>query len=126
MTQRGIAAADHGNVRNWRDLRGTISTFLKKMSSLTHPRRAGSSACGALILDCAGLAGVRPVAAHLLPVFLVGIVEFELLASGAAIDILLRHIDEVLLAEAAFRSEERRVGKECRCQRSPSYGKKKQ
>jgi hypothetical protein len=29
-------------------------------------------------------------------VFLVGIVEFELLAGGAAIDILLRHIDEDL------------------------------
>jgi hypothetical protein len=43
-------------------------------------------ACGALILDCTGLASVRPVAAHLLSVFLVGIVECELLAGGAAID----------------------------------------
>jgi hypothetical protein len=57
---------------------------------------------------CAGLAGVRPVAAHLLPVFLVGIVEFELLVGGAAIDILLRQIDEVLLTEAAFRLRARR------------------
>ena len=47
-----------------------------------------------LILDCAGLAGVRPVAAHLLPVFLVGLVEFEPLASGAAIDILLRVVSQ--------------------------------
>src|SRR6266481_5003855 len=44
-------------------------------------RDAAFFACGALIFDCAGLAGIRPVAAHLLPVFLVGIVEFELLAS---------------------------------------------
>jgi hypothetical protein len=54
--------------------------------------------CGALILDCAGLTGVRPVAAHLLPMFLVGTVEFELLAGGTSIDILRRHVDEVLLA----------------------------
>src|SRR3954454_18351231 len=71
-------------------------------------RDAAFFACGALILECAGLAGVRPVAAHLLPVFLVGIVEFELLASGAAIEILLRHIDEVLRAKAAFRLGARR------------------
>ncbi len=49
-------------------------------------RDAAFFACGALILDCAGLAGVRPVASQLLPVFLVGIIEFELLARGAAID----------------------------------------
>jgi hypothetical protein len=33
-------------------------------------RDAAFLACGALILDCAGLAGVRPVAAHLLLVLL--------------------------------------------------------
>src|SRR5260221_3659563 len=37
-----------------------------------------------------------------------GILEYELLASRAAIDILLRQIDEVLLAKATFRLRARR------------------
>src|SRR5260370_1403050 len=54
-------------------------------------RDAAIFACGALILECAGLAGVRPVAAPLLPVFLAGIVAFEPLARGAALAVAGAH-----------------------------------
>ena len=45
---------------------------------------------------------ICPVAPQLLPLFLVGVVVFELLSSRTAIDILIAEIDEVLLAETAL------------------------
>ena len=45
---------------------------------------------------------IRPIAPQLLPLFLVGVVVFELLSSRTAIDILIAEIDKVLLAETAL------------------------
>ena len=56
----------------------------------------------AAVLDRAGAARIGPVAPQLLPVLLVHVVERQPLAGRAAIDIFLRQIDEVLLAEATF------------------------
>ena len=57
---------------------------------------------GALVLDRAGSARVGPIATQLLSVLRGSEVVLEVLASRAAVDILLGQIDEVLLAEAAF------------------------
>ena len=48
-------------------------------------------------------ARIRPIAVQLLTFFLVRKIVFELLARRTAIDIFIGQIDEVLLAETAFR-----------------------
>ncbi len=58
---------------------------------------------GALALDGAGAAGVGRVAMQLLPVLDGGERVLQPLSCRAAIDVLVGQIDEVLLAEAAFR-----------------------
>src|SRR6516162_2022982 len=55
---------------------------------------------GAAVLDGAALAGVGPVAAQDQPVFLVRVVVGESFTSRADVDILVRHVAEVLLAKA--------------------------
>src|SRR5258708_10436277 len=56
----------------------------------------------AAVLDRAAAARIGPVAPQLLPVLLVHVVERQPLVVRAAINIFLRQIDEVLLAEATF------------------------
>src|SRR5207342_248609 len=58
---------------------------------------------GAAVLDGAALAGVGPVAAQDQSVFLGRGVVGEPFAGRANINVLLRHIAEVLLAEAPLR-----------------------
>ena len=54
-------------------------------------------------LDGAAMTSARPVAPQILPMLVSGEVVFEILAGRAAIDVLLRQVDEVLLAETALR-----------------------
>ena len=56
----------------------------------------------ALMLDGAALAGVGPVAAQDQSIFLVRVAVGQLLTGRTDVDILIGHIAEVLLAEAAF------------------------
>ena len=65
-------------------------------------------ACRALALDRAGAARIGPVAPHTLPVLLGSEIVSQCLAGRAAVDILRRQIDEILLAETALRFRSRR------------------
>ena len=67
------------------------------------PRDAALLSGRATILDRAAAACVGRIAMQLLPMFLGSERVLEFLARRAAIDILFRQIDEVLLAEATFR-----------------------
>jgi hypothetical protein len=67
------------------------------------PRDAALLSRRATILDRTAAARVGRIAAQLLPMFLGSEGVLEFLARRAAIDILLRQIDEVLLAKATFR-----------------------
>src|SRR6266480_4626271 len=67
------------------------------------PRDAALLSGRATILDRTAAARVGRIAAQLLPMFLGSEGVLEFLARRAAIDILLRQIDEVLLAKATFR-----------------------
>src|SRR5204863_5651907 len=58
---------------------------------------------GAVMLDGAILAGIGPVAAQDQSIFLVRVVVGEPFTGGTNVNVLLRHIAEVLLAEAPFR-----------------------
>src|SRR5262245_11522322 len=57
----------------------------------------------AAMLDGAALAGVGPVTMQEQAIFLVGVVVGEPFTGGTNVNVLLRHITEVLLAEAPFR-----------------------
>jgi len=59
--------------------------------------------CRAAAFQCAAPARIGPVAMQRQPVLDVGEVVFQPFASGAAIDVILRQIREVLLAKAALR-----------------------
>ena len=67
------------------------------------PRDAALRSLRALSLQRAGVARVGPVAAQDQSIFLVREVVGELLAGRTNVNVLLRHIAEVLLAEAPFR-----------------------
>src|SRR3990172_4254377 len=98
-----LAPSAHG-------LRIFVEPLLRRLDNmLVLPSRdTALLARGALILDGASPARVRPVAAQLLSVLLGGEVVLEALAGRAAIDILVGQIDEVLLAEPSFRLRARR------------------
>jgi hypothetical protein len=91
-------------------LRVLVETTLHRLDDmLVLPSRDPALlARGALILDSAGPARVRPIATQLLSVLNGREVVFEMLAGGAAVDVLFGQIDEVLLAEAAVRLRARR------------------
>src|SRR6202049_1706200 len=59
-------------------------------------------------LEHTGPARVRPITVECLTLFFVGIIILQFLTGRAAIGVLRRQIDEVLLAEAAFRLRARR------------------
>src|SRR5712691_6333497 len=62
----------------------------------------------AMSLERTGPARVRPITVEFLTFFFVGIIILQFLTGRAAIGVLRRQIDEVLLAEAAFRFRPRR------------------
>jgi len=66
-------------------------------------RDAALLALGALRLHCAALTCVRPIAAQSQSTLNGREVVFEMLPGWTTIDILAGNIDEVLLAEPAFR-----------------------
>lgn len=77
----------------------------------------------ALRFEWTGFAGVRPIVAQLLPVFLVGIIIFEVLTGRTAINILVWQISKVLFAEAprSLRTRRHRLGQRHRDARLLAY-----
>src|SRR5664279_5060863 len=74
------------------------------------PRDATLRSLRALSLQRAGAAGVGPVAAQDQSIFLVREVVGELFTGRTNVNVLLSHVAEILLAEAAFRLRIRCLG----------------
>src|SRR6202158_5758654 len=74
------------------------------------PPDAALRSLRALSLQRAGATGVGPVAAQDQSIFLVREVVGELLTGRTNVDVLLSHVAEILLAEAAFRLRLRCLG----------------
>src|SRR4051812_11097599 len=91
----GLAACAHGV---WILVEPRLRAF---ENVLVHPSLdTALRARRALRFEWTGFAGVRPIVAQLLAVFLAGIIIFELLTGRAAINILIWQISKVLFAEA--------------------------
>src|ERR1700674_1804244 len=80
-----------------------IETFLYRLQHvlMLPARDAPLRTARAALFERTVTACIRPIAPKPLPVLLVGVVVFQLLASRTAIDIFVAEIDEVLLAETS-------------------------